>query len=223
MGSKFIKRGSHLRRVAKNFQDVVCRRGIRYSLTDLGRELMVAVVNTNYIFIPLQLRYVKSNDRIDVRYYLDGYFRENGGMRVPKTLIYNIKAIFLKKGEITKSPIEADDVVAVVRHIDKNCGTIFNTDNKTKTEAYPTIAYLFWYTALTIENIKETNLKHLVAKFPQKIFTKTRKINNQQTLWKIETPYGGTIICQKCTSNKCQHVIQHIKKQTNTLSKNVKN
>jgi len=211
MESKHIKRGAHVRKIARKFPAIIIRKGIKYTLTEAGRELLAHVVNHKYPFIPLQLRIVKMDPRIDIKYYLDGYYLERNNRKIVHTMKYNIKALFLKNGEVVKTPVEADDVIATIRYTDKTCPTIFNLDDKIKAESYPKIAHLFWYAATRIDKIKETNLKYITAKFPHKIFRKVRRINQAETLlWKIQTPYGGVIICPKCISNKCTHIMHVI-------------
>ncbi len=228
MGAKHIKRGSHLRRIAKTFSSLIQRRGMVYALTNAGRYYLTYVIRHPYLFIPLQLRIQKMSSNIDSRYYLDGYFIERNNKREAFTMIYTAKILFLRDGETVRSPVEANDVVALIRHINKSCRVVFNPDESLKVEAYPNIAYLFWYVALRIDAVRDTNLKYLAAKFPHKVFSRIEKITDLDTeLWKIETPYGNVMICPRCISNKCHHIknkIRHMDGITqNTLHDHLNN
>ena len=211
LGSKYIKRGKHIRKIVKDFPILIIRKGINYRLTEAGKELLAHVINHPYPFVPLQLRIIKTDSRIDIRYYLDGYFLERNDKKIVHTMKYNIKAIFLKEGEAIRTPIEANNAIAIVRYTDKSCPAVFNLDDQIKVESHPKLAYLFWYAATRLDAIKETNLKYIVGKFPHKVFRRIKRINQREALlWKLETPYGGVIICSKCISNKCAHATQYI-------------
>ena len=209
LGSKYIKRGKHLREITRKFPALVVRKRTRYRLTSAGREVLSHVIHHPYPYIPLQLRIIKDPEDLVVKYCLDGYFLERNGKRVLKTMKYNAGVLFLKNGAFSKSPVTAEDVVGIINYVDKSCEATFNLDDEIRVEAYPKIAYLFWYVATRIDKIRDPNLRYLVAKFPDKIFRQIRKIDGD--LWRIETPYGGVLICSKCVSNRCEHIMGKIR------------
>jgi len=211
MNLKYIKKGKHLHKIAREHQVFINRNKTKYRLTKAGMEVLSRVIKHPYQFIPVQLRFLKKESEIDRKYYLDGYFLEKDGQRVPYTLVYHIKIIFLKDGGVCKALSDAEDVILTVRNKNRECIQEFNIDNPIKVEAYPTIAYLFWFVAIQLENIRDSTLRYLVAKFGDRLFRNVKEVDLANSkLWKIETPYGGIMICPKCISNKCKHIVEII-------------
>jgi len=57
MNSKYIKKGTHLKKAVRETAGILIRKGDKYTLTNLGRELLSTVSIKGYEFVPLKLRY----------------------------------------------------------------------------------------------------------------------------------------------------------------------
>ena len=185
MDSKNIKKGKHVSRIVEKYQPLFVKNRGQIQLTNMGRTYLSHILTQPYPFNPLQLRVRKGASEIDTIYYLDGFFAEKNNIREPYTMIYTSKIIFLKNGGLVKTPLESHDAIAKIRYIADKCREEFNIDGEIKVEGYPAIAHLAWYAVENLDNLRDPNLKHLVAMYPEKVFT---NIEKKKGKWVIKTP-----------------------------------
>lgn len=186
MEAKTIKKGKHVNRLIKKYQPLFIKKGRGLiQLTDMGRTYLSHIITHQYPFNPLQLRVRKGASEIDTVYYLDGFYLEKNNIREPFTMIYIAKIIFLKNERVIKTPLESDEAIAKIKYVMGKCNEEFNIDSEIKVEGYPAIAHLAWYAVENLSTIRDPNLKHLIAMYPEKIYT---NIEQNKETWIVKTP-----------------------------------
>jgi len=234
--NSLLKKGKHVFKLIKENPHLLYRKpsitlqGRRCNLilpTPEGNRLLDALETNNEVIHPVSLVRRQKHPGAPTLYILQSYYLDTRGCKLPLTMTFEGKLLFLEHGDVESTPARATEVVGEIRCLWKQCrGEVLNFQDSQPVATLPHIKYLirFVVSRFRVDSISTygSELEHACLLEMKRLFPGTREIRletgyRQALVVRVPiTKRKEVLICKECKATSCQHVAHALREPQTT-------